>query len=178
MNNEKLNESDTSKLDSHIRIANLQDAAAIAEIYNESIAIGDASMDREWKDAAYYITLMQKMTERESYFILEKEARVLGWAVIKAWSDRYGYRFTAETSVFLRRDENVLSKGYGKALMQHTLLQAKTWQYHHLIARIGSTNERSIRFHQTLGYEIVGVQKEVGFLDDTWHDVTILQKIL
>jgi phosphinothricin acetyltransferase len=164
-----------------IRNALKEDAAAIAEIYNESVKIGDASMDREEKSAEYYEAIMHKFTDRESYFILEDHSQntnpnVVGWSVIKSWSDRYGYRFCAETSIFLRR--NLTGQGYGQPLMRFTLEQAKQWQYHHLIARIKSENRASIYFHEQLGYEVVGVQKEIGFLDGKWQDVTLLQCLL
>ena len=50
--------------------------------------------------------------------------------------------------------------------------------YRHLVAKIMAVNEGSLRFHLERGYEQVGRQREIGFLNGTWHDVVILQRIL
>jgi phosphinothricin acetyltransferase len=50
--------------------------------------------------------------------------------------------------------------------------------YHHMVAKIFSVNEASIAYNRKLGYELVGTQREIGFVDGAWQDVTIMQLIL
>ena len=56
--------------------------------------------------------------------------------------------------------------------------RCKTYGYHHLLARIFADNEASIEYNRRFGYELVGVQREIGFKDGHWQDVAILQLVL
>ena len=38
-------------------------------------------------------------------------------------------------------------------------------------------NQRSIAFHRRYGYELVGIQKEIGHMEGKWTDVAILQRL-
>ena len=39
-------------------------------------------------------------------------------------------------------------------------------------------NVASIEYNKRLGYEVVGVQKEIGIIDCRWQDVVIMQLVL
>ena len=38
-------------------------------------------------------------------------------------------------------------------------------------------NKVSIHYNQKLGYELVGIQKQIGFTDGEWVDVAILHLV-
>jgi len=56
--------------DAIIREATAEDADAIAEIYNESILAGGATMDDEQKDTVYFKKTLAEFNERETILIL------------------------------------------------------------------------------------------------------------
>ena len=56
--------------------------------------------------------------------------------------------------------------------------KVREFRYHHVVTKIWASNLGSIRFHQRFGFEMVGVQKEVGYLGGAWRDVAIMQCIL
>ena len=97
-------------------------------------------------------------------------------AWIKKYSWKEGYRFAGETSVFL--DEKYRGQGLGYLLKKELVGQARQLGYKHLVARIMAHNKVSIHYNLKLGYEMVGVQKQIGFTDGQWVDVAILQLIL
>ena len=72
----------------------------------------------------------------------------LGWAIIKRYSDREGYRFAAETAVYL--DPAHLGKGYGKQMKRFLIDESRAMGYHHLVAKIFATNEVSIAYNLRL----------------------------
>ena len=47
-----------------------------------------------------------------------------------------------------------------------------------MVAKIYAKNEASIEYNRKLGYEIVGTQKEIGYVGGEWLDVTIMQLII
>ena len=58
------------------------------------------------------------------------------------------------------------------------IAKCKELGYHHLVAKIFATNKASIAYNQKLGYEIVGTQREIGYVDGRWQDVTIMQLLI
>lgn len=159
-----------------IRPATAQDYPAIAAIYNEAIALGGITMDGVPYTAVTIETMVQKMTHRETLLVAETSQSVIGWGIIKRYSDRAGYQRCCETSIYLTFSET--GKGYGRALQTTLMTQAADYGYHHIVAKIVANNQGSIRFHQQFGFDIVGVQKEIGFINGNWHDVVIMQHLL
>ncbi len=159
-----------------IRFARAADFGAIAAIYNEAIACGSITMDGRPQTAADVAAMANKMTPRECLLVGEANGRVVGWGIVKRYSDRLGYQVCCETSIYLTFAET--GKGYGSALQTAVMQRVRTFGYHHVVAKILAANAGSIRFHQRFGFELVGIQKEIGYINGTWHDVAILQYIV
>ncbi len=152
------------------------DSQAIADIYNESIIQGGITMDTAVKNAEDIRSLVKKFNSREIMLVAQEEEQVIGWGIIKSYSDRWGYRVCCETSTYITLQET--GRGYGSQLQKELLEQVAEFGYHHVVAKIMASNQGSINFHKRFGFEIVGVQKEVGFMEGCWHDVAIMQLIL
>ena len=120
--------------------------------------------------------VMTAQSNREKFYILEKEKVILGWAQIKKYSDREGYKYACETAVYL--DKQQLRKGYGTYLKKFIIDQCRKFDYNHLVAKIQADNDISILYNEKLGYTIVGKQKKIGFVNGVWKDVVIMQLIL
>ena len=160
----------------NIRPATAADYDAIASIYNEAIAHGGITMDGHTQTTEHVRAIVQKMTDREIILVGEVDDLVIGWGIVKRYSDRLGYHVCCETSIYLTFSAK--GKGYGKQLQITLMEQVRQFGYHHIVAKILTANQGSVRFHQQFGFETVGVQKEIGFIDGTWHDVVIMQCIL
>ena len=160
-----------------IRDATLDDAAVIAEIYNESIRAGGATMDLELKTPGAIRKYINGFNERERYMLLTRaDGYVLGWGVIKHYGEGPVYRQCCETSIYLRHSE--IRKGYGSYLKRAVIERCRVYGYHHIVARIWASNTASIAYNKHFGYELVGIQKEIGFVDGQWQDVALMQLVL
>ena len=159
-----------------IRTATLNDCEVIASINNEHILKGESSMETELKTKADFVKLMKSFNERELIQCLEVNNEVIGWGIIKRYSDRPGYSAACETTIYLRSEQ--IRKGYGSKMKLSLIEKCKELGYHHLVAKIFATNKASIAYNQKLGYEIVGTQREIGNINGKWLDVTIMQLIL
>ena len=154
--------------------ATSKECASVAAIYNQYL--GKATMDTQEKEAAYFEHwLMQKSANEELWTLVEGD-EVRAWGIIKRYSDRLGYMKSVETSVYCHKDHR--NKGLGSYLKRHLISRCRELGYHHLLARIFSDNEHSINYNLRLGYSIVGVQKEIGWINGAYKDVTIRQMLL
>jgi L-amino acid N-acyltransferase YncA len=101
---------------------------------------------------------------------------VLGFGSLSSFRERSGYSATAENSVYVDRAQR--GKGVGKALLAELLVLASAHGFHSVIARIAGHNESSIGLHRDAGFELVGVEREVGRKHRQWLDVVELQRLL
>jgi len=155
-----------------IRPASAADYAAIAAIYNEYIALGNVSMDETPKQPSDIAGWVQHFHDRERLYVMIAADRVIGWGIIKRYSDREGYRYACETAVYLTQGE--VGKGYGTQFKRFLIERCRKMNYHYLVAKIFATNTASIEYNRKLGYELVGTQKEIGFKNGRWIDVVIM----
>ena len=158
-----------------IRPATSADCRQLAEIYQESLDRLDSCMETQTSPAKFEAQLAG-FHARECMLVLEAGSRLQGWGVVKRYSDRIGYRVACETSIYFRSEAT--GKGYGKKLQTALMEKAREFGYHHIVVKIWTSNAGSIRFHERFGFELVGVQREIGFLGGKWRDVSIMQCIL
>ena len=159
-----------------IRSVEVRDYSSIAAIYNESIACGGITMDGRPYSSEDIRAMVEKMGDREVLLVAEANGKIVGWGAIKRYSDRLGYQRCCETSTYFSLSET--GKGYGQRLQDTLMKKVAGYGYHHVVAKILAANRGSIRFHQRFGFELVGIQKEIGFMNGRWHDVAIMQCLL
>jgi L-amino acid N-acyltransferase len=159
-----------------LRDATPADAAAVAEIYNQSIAAGDATLAEEAWSADSVRRKLAAFGDREALLVLDRGSAIMGWGIIKKYSDSRGYRFSCETAVYLRRD--LVGRGFGSRIKRALIDRCRQYGYRHLVAKILADNLASIEYNKKLGYEVVGTQRQIGFRAGRWHDVVILQLVL
>lgn len=158
-----------------LRDCNLNDAKAIADIFNESVAT-DITLDDEFKSEISVNKEISSLGERESIIVLADNKEVLGWGKVKAYSPKYCYRFCCESSVYVRR--KLMGRGYGSRIKKALITRAKEYEYHHMVSRLTVENIICFEYLKKFNFRLVGIQKEIGYKDGRWRDIAILQLIL
>ena len=150
---------------------------SVVDIYNEHILLGVSNMVESTVDVSEIEKWIANFNNRERLYVcIDDKQNVIGWGIIKKYSDREGYRFACETAIYLKSSET--GKGYGSKMKRFMIEECKRLDYHHMVAKIFSTNIASIVYNQKIGYEIVGTQKEIGYRDGKWLDMVIMQYII
>ena len=157
-----------------IRPATHSDAQCIAEIYNHYVDVGGATFETEHWTAAQ-ATKYLSCDPPDVWLVAQSTASLLGWASARRYSLRSGYKFTCETAIYLAPAS--VGQGVGDALQHRIDAHCREHQMRHAVAKIIADNDRSMSFHRAHGYELVGIQKQIGWMDDRWVDVAIMQKI-
>ena len=158
-----------------IRPAKLDDLEAITAIYNEAILTTDATFDTEPKTDAEQRVWFAKHGYRNPVLVAELDGVVVGWASLGEWSDRCAYADTAEISLYVKQEFR--SRGIGRRLLEVIVREGEKVGLHTIIARIAGGNQISIHLHEGVGFEHIGVMKEVGKKFGEVLDVYLLQKI-
>ena len=158
-----------------IRDATTEDLGAITEIYNHAILKTVATFDTEPKTAEEQMMWFADHGPEYRILVADNNGLIVGWASLSRWSDRCGYSDTAEISLYV--DEKHQGKGIGRKLLQAIVQKGKEAGLHTVIARIAEGSEASINLHKSVGFEHIGIMKEVGRKFGKRLDVHLLQKI-
>lgn len=159
-----------------IRPATQSDISAITGIYNEAIANTTATFDTDQKSIEEHTIWFRKHDKQHPVIVAEQHDVVIGWASLSRWSDRSAYDGTAELSVYVHHEHR--GKGIGKKLMEIIVAEGHVAGLHTILSRITIGNENSIHLHELLGFNTIGVMKEVGFKFGVLLDVQMMQKML
>ena len=152
------------------------DAGALAALYNTAIRNSEVMRDGQPRSEADFRRVLEGLGAREACLLLEEDGAVVGWGVIRRYSDRAGYRFCGETFVYVRPDRR--RRGHATQIQQALVARCKAFGYHHLLARIWAMNTASLTFHEHAGYETVGTQREIGTMHGRRYDLVVLQQVL
>jgi len=158
-----------------VRKASLDDLAAITEIYNQAILRTTATFDTEPKSLDEQKVWFESHGPKYPILVAEEDGKVTGWASLSKWSDRCAYSDTAEISLYI--DEKERGKGIGRKLLEAIIREGEKTGIHSIIARIAEGNEVSIHLHQSVGFEHIGIMKEVGRKFGRLLDIYLMQKI-
>ena len=159
-----------------IRPATEDDLPSILDIYNDAILNTTATFDTEPQTLEEKLAWFHETSYPYVVPVGERGAQVVGWASLRRFRPKAAYRYTAENSVYVRRDCH--AEGIGTALMQALMEKTDENGFHTIIAGIAGDNPASLRLHRRFGFALVGVEREVGYKFERWIDVTWMQKML
>jgi phosphinothricin acetyltransferase len=159
-----------------VRLATLDDAAAILEIYNVEVENHTSTFDlvpRTLDEQRHWIA------DRSGAFsavVASLDGAVVGFASLSPYKERAAYRTTVENSVYVSRRHPRM--GIGRTLMDHVIGIAADSGFHSIVARIEASGTASRRLHEACGFELVGIEREVGRKFNRWLDVAVMQLML
>lgn len=160
-----------------IRQATTADAAAIAAIYNHYVLNSSVTFEElavSTEQMAERIDQVQ--SDGLPWLVLEQNGELLGYAYATKWRARTAYRFSVESTVYVR--DGLTAKGLGSQLYQQLLNELKALGLHLVIGGITLPNEKSVALHEKFGFVKCGHFQQVGFKFEQWRDVGYWQKLL
>ncbi len=160
-----------------LRRATLSDAEAIRAIYNLEVETSTVTFDlvpRSRDEQRAWIR--QRSGAHAAVVAVDDDGEVVGFGSLSPYRDRPAYSTTVEDSVYVRRDRQ--GGGVGRAILGELVRLAEAHGFHTVMARIVGGHEASIALHRSLGFEIVGVEREVGRKLSRWLDVVLMQRML
>jgi L-amino acid N-acyltransferase len=160
-----------------VRDADETHLPGILAIYNEVLATSTAIFSDQPSTLDERTTWFRaRRAQGYPVLVAVEGPRVLGYATFGDFRSWPGYRHTVEHSVHVAADAR--GGGIGGALMTQLLPRAVALDKHVMVAGIDASNAASIRFHERLGFERVGLLREVGCKFGRWLDLAFLERRL
>jgi L-amino acid N-acyltransferase YncA len=158
------------------RLANLEDAPAIARIYNEGIADRLATFETESRTTDDIARVLRDRGERWPTVVVEREGHVIAWASASEYRARRCYAGVAEFSVYVARDAR--GTGAGRAAMDALVTECEGRGIWKLLSRVFPENEPSRRLLAKVGFREVGTYRRHAKLDGAWRDTVIVERLI
>jgi L-amino acid N-acyltransferase YncA len=147
---------------------------AVLDIYNHEVLHSTAT----------YQYTVRTLAEQEEGFAARSAApyaflvacnengTVTGFASYGLYRPREGWRFACEHSVYTHKDHR--GQGVARALMPQLMTRARQAGLQTMVGVVDASNEASMKLHQSLGFELMGIHKRGGYKFDRWLDVAFL----
>lgn len=159
-----------------IRIAKEGDLPDVARIYNDAILNTTATFDTVPKTVDEWREIFAFHNELFPLVVAEVDSKIVGWGALRSFIKRPAARHTVEDAVYV--DPAYRGKGIGSVILRYLLNCAKSSGHHAVVALVVAGNAASERLHEKMGFERIGVLREVGNKFNKWLDLIIYEKIL
>ncbi len=159
-----------------LRLAVPADGARLAEIYAPAVTERTTSFELVPPDGLEMARRVDAVIARTPWLVLEDRGRLVGYAYAGPHRDRPAYQWSVEVSAYVAHDAH--RQGHGRTLYTALFDILAAQGFVNAYAGITLPNPASVGFHQSMGFEEVGVYRGIGYKFGCWHDVIWLHRPL
>lgn len=153
-----------------IRVATLDDAAAIAAIYAPIVANTFISFETEPPGAEEIARRITSTLPALPWLVsVDARGEVDGYAYASRHRERAAYQWSVDTTVYVRADRQ--RQGVGRALYDALLPMLRDLGYCNAFAGVALPNDGSVALHESAGFRALGVFRRAGYKLGGWRDV-------
>lgn len=146
-------------------------------IYNRAVEDSTATFEMRPRSLAEQLEwVVEHSGAYPAIVALDPDGHVVGFGSLSPYRPRAAYSTTVEDSVYV--DERYRRLGAGQALLEELVALAGAHGFHAVMARVAGGNEASVALHASCGFEVIGVEKEVGRKFGRWLDVVCMERLL
>ncbi len=152
-----------------IRLATEDDAAQILEIYAPFCRETPVSFETEPPSLDEMRRRIAAVLPSYPWLVCEEDGTILGYAYASKHRERAAYVWSVDVSAYVRYGRR--RGGLGRALYTSVLAILRLQGYYTALAGITLPNPGSEGLHRAMGFEPVGVYRNIGYKCGRWHDV-------
>jgi phosphinothricin acetyltransferase len=153
-----------------------RDAAGCAAIYAPSVAEGVASLEERTPEPPAFVDRIRIISGDYPWLVAEIDGEVAGYAYASRHRERASYRWSADVTVYI--DAAHHRRGVGRALYGDLLGLLAAQGVYEACAGITLPNDASVGLHESLGFELIGVYRDIAYKFGSWRSVGWWQKTL
>lgn len=146
------------------------------QIYGPLVEDTTISFELEAPGVEEFSQRVETTLKTHEWLVMTAGDSLCGYAYGTPHRARAAYQYAVETSVYV--NPKFRGQGVGRELYEALFPALEKLGYHNAYAGITMPNDPSIALHKSVGFEPIGVFKEVGFKHDAWRDVSWWQRRL
>ena len=161
----------------------IEDAEELLEIYGPYVKNTAISFEYEVPSTEEFKKRIENISAKYPYIKAVTDSKIVGYAYAGTFKDRKAYDWSVETTVYVRDD--CKRNGIGRMLYDALEKSLAGIGVRNLNACIASPskedahlNDDSCRFHEAMGYSLVGRFHNSGYKFGCWYDMIWMEKII
>lgn len=169
--------------DISIRNVTSDDAEELLEIYAPYVAETAISFEIDIPTAEDFRSRIEHTLKNYPYIAAVKDGHIVGYAYASAFHPREAYNRCAELTVYIKKD--MRRSGCGRLLYTTLEDMLKKQNVLNAYACIAYTEHEdahltndSMRFHEHMGYRLIGRFISCGRKFDSWYDMIWMEKLI
>ncbi len=166
-----------------IRMATPEDATEILKIYAPYIRDTAITFEYDVPTVEEFSERIRHTLLKYPYLVALEEGKLIGYAYASPFKARAAYDWAVETTIYLNTEYQ--GKGYGKKLyyaLEDILKKQHILNLNACIAYAAEEDAHltnaSAKFHEHLGYHLIGRFTQCGYKFGTWYDMIWMEKLL
>lgn len=159
-----------------IRDATADDAAACAAIYAPYVTGTAITFELDPPGPDAMAERIAAALATYAWVVVESEGGVTGYAYAGQFKTRAAYRWACEVSVYVESGRR--RTGAGRRLYTELFDRLTRRGFGIAVSVMTLPNEASVGLHEAMGFERVGVHRQIGYKLGRWHDVALWQRPL
>ena len=166
-----------------IRRAKPSDAAALCAIYRPYVEHTAVTFETAAPDEKEFERRICETLKKYPYLVAGISGEIVGYAYAGAFKARAAYDWSVETSIYVK--QGATGQGIGASLLlalEDALRSMGVRNANACIAYAGKEDEyltnKSMRFHERMGYSLVGRFHKCACKFGRWYDMIWMEKTL
>ncbi len=151
------------------RPASSGDADAIAAIYAPIVRGTAISFETAPPTPDVMAERIAKTLPTHPWLVAPRRDRLAGYVYAGEHRPRAAYRWSVDVTAYVAEDAR--GQGVGKALYGVLFEVLRAQGFHSAFAGIALPNAASVALHENVGFQALGVYRDVGHKFGRWHDV-------
>ena len=153
-----------------IKRATPDDADELVSIYRPIVEETAISFELRCPTEEEFAQRIRAVSETHAWLVAEIDSCLSGYAYGTPHRPREAYKYSVETSAYIRSDFR--GRGIGARLYERLFEDLLDLGYFHAFAGITLPNPASVALHESSGFLAIGTFPCVGFKLGAWHDVS------
>jgi phosphinothricin acetyltransferase len=145
------------------------DAAACAAIYAPSVSASVASLEERAPEPHEFAQRIRIVSRTHPWLVAEIDGEVVGYAYGSRHNERAAYRWSAGVTVYISAAHH--RRGIGRALYEKLFALLLRQGVYEVCAGVTLPNDASVGLHESLGFEPVGVYRDIAYKFGEWRSV-------
>lgn len=159
-----------------IRPVTAADAAELVSIYAPYVLETGVTYEYEVPSAEEFRGRIENITKNYPYLAAEEDGEILGYAYASSFHPRAAFLWSAEATVYMRKDAR--GKGIGRMLYAALEENLQKQNVQAVIALIADPNPESVSFHEKMGYRLAGRLTNCAYKLGQWRGMYYMEKFL
>lgn len=164
-----------------IRVAKIQDVPELLKIYAPYVEKTAVTFDYEIPTLSEFTEKIGRILKKYPVLVAEGEGKIAGYAYADTFKNKAAYDWAVETTIYI--EENSRKMGVGRLLYEELERMLKAQNIVNLNACIAYPAKEdihltmdSVKFHEKLGYRMVGEFRQCGYKFNRWYHMVWMEK--